>query len=69
MYICIGTHRINVGQIQTYIFEQTTGVITIFFTGDSYQIFTNKDYDLDTLLLELDRVSNTKVLKGKFDEK
>ena len=69
MYICIGTHRINVGQIQTYIFEQKAGVITIFFTGDSYQIFTNKDYDLDILILELDRVCNPKVLKGKLDEK
>ena len=69
MYICIGTCRINVNQIQTYIFEQTTGVITIFFTGDSYQIFTNKEYDLDILILELDRVCNPKELKGKLDEK
>lgn len=69
MYICIGTDRINVDHIQTYSFDQTAGVITIFFTGDSYQIFTNKDYDLDTLILELDRVCNPKVLKGKLDEK
>ena len=68
MYICIGTHRINVDQIQTYSFEQKAGVITIFFIGDSYQIFTNKDYDLDILILELDRVCNPKVLKGKLDE-
>ena len=69
MYICIGTHRINVDQIQTYSFEQKAGVITIFFTDESYQIFTSKEYDLDILILELDRVCNPKVLKGKLDEK
>ena len=69
MYICIGTHRINVGQIQTYSFEEKAGVITIFFTDSSLMRFDCKDYDLDTLILELDRVCNPKELKGKLDEK
>ena len=69
MYICIGTHRINVDQIQTYNFEQTAGVIIIFFTNETLIIFTSEEYDLDTLILELDRVCNPKVLKGKLDEK
>ena len=69
MYICIGTHRINVGQIQTYSFEQKAGVICIFFTDSSFMRFEGRDYDLDTLILELDRVCNPKVLKGKLDEK
>ena len=69
MYICIGTHRINVDQIQTYSFEQKAGVITLFFTDSSLMRFNSKDYDLDTLILELDRVCNPKVLKGKLDEK
>ena len=69
MYICIGTHRINVDQIQTYSFEQEAGVIIIFFTDEAYQRFTNKEYDLDILILELDRVCNPKVLKGRLDEK
>ena len=69
MYICIGTHRINVDQIQTYSFEQKAGVITIFFIESDYIIFTSEEYDLDILILELDRVCNPKVLKGKLDEK
>ena len=69
MYICIGTHRINVDQIQTYKFEQTAGVIIIFFTNETLMRFDGKDYDLDILILELDRVCNPKVLKGKLDEK
>ena len=69
MYLCIGTHRINVDQIQTYSFEQEAGVIIIFFTDEAYQRFTNKEYDLDILILELDRVCNPKVLKGRLDEK
>ena len=68
MYICVGTLRINVDQIQTYNFEQIAGVICIFFTDASHQIFTNKDYDLDILILELDRVCNPKALKGGLDE-
>ena len=47
MYICIGTHRINVDQIQTYSFEQKAGVIIIFFTDESLMRFDCKDYDLD----------------------
>ena len=69
MYICIGTHRINVDQIQTYSFEHKAGVICIFFTDSSFMWFEGKDYDLDILILELDRVCNPKVLKGKLDEK
>ena len=69
MYICIGTHRINVDQIQTYSFEQKAGVITIFFTDSSLMRFDCKEYDLDILILELDRVCNPKVLKGKLMRK
>lgn len=69
MYICIGTYRINVDQIQTYAFEEKAGVIVIFFTDSSMISFDCKDYDLDVLILELDRVCNPKVLKGKLDEK
>jgi hypothetical protein len=69
MYICIGTHRINVDQIQTYSFEEKAGVIIIFFTDSSLISFDGKDYDLDILILELDRVCNPKVLKGKLSEK
>ena len=68
MYICIGTNRINVEQIQTYNFEQTAGVIIIFFTNETLMRFDGKEYDLDILILELDRVCNPKVLKGKLDE-
>lgn len=69
MYICIGKDRINVDQIQTYSFEQKAGVIIIFFTDESLMRFDCKEYDLDILILELDRVCNPKVLKGKLDEK
>lgn len=68
MYICIGAHRINVDQIQTYSFEEKVGVICIFFTDSSFMRFEGKEYDLDILILELDRVCNPKVLKGKLDE-
>ena len=68
MYICIGTHRINVDQIQTYSLEEKAGVLIIFFTDDALLRFDYKDYDLDILILELDRVCNPKVLKGKLDE-
>lgn len=68
MYICIGTRRINVEQVQTYSFDQKAGVIIIFFTNESLMRFEGKDYDLDILILELDRVCNPKVLKGKLDE-
>lgn len=68
MYICIGTHRINVDQIQTYSLEENAGVLIIFFIDDSMIKFDCKDYDLDILILELDRVCNPKVLKGKLGE-
>ena len=68
MYICIGTHRINVDQIQTYSLEENAGVLIIFFIDDSMIKFDCKDYDLDILILELDRVCNPKFLKGKLDE-
>lgn len=68
MYICIGTHRINVDQIRTYRLEVTAEALIIFFTDDALLRFDDKDYDLDILILELDRVCNPKVLKGKLDE-
>ena len=68
MYICLGSHRINVDKKQTYRFEQKARVIIIFFTNESLMRFDDKEYDLDILILELDRVCNPKVLKGKLDE-
>ena len=69
MYICIGKDRINVDQIQTYSFEQKAWVIIIFFTDETLLRFDCKEYELDILILELDRVCNPKVLKGRLDEK
>ena len=69
MYICIGTHRINVDQIREYVLDLNTKDIMLYFTESDYIIFTSEEYDLDTLILELDRVCNPKVLKGKLDEK
>ena len=68
MYICIGTHRINVDQIRTYRLEVTAEALNIFFTDDALMRFDCIDYDLDILILELDRVCNPKVLKGKLGE-
>ena len=69
MYICIGTHRINVDQIQTYKLNQEDGYLFIKFSTESHLMFIDTEYDLDILTLELDRVCNPKVLKGKLDEK
>ena len=68
MYICIGTHRINVDQIKVYTYNQEEGYIFIWIDTEDYYKFLSKDYDLDILILELDRVCNPKVLKGKLDE-
>lgn len=69
MYICIGAHRINVDQIKTYNISQEGECLYIRFKDVSNIIFWEKDYNLDILILELDRVCNPKVLKGKLDEK
>ena len=69
MYICIGTHRINTNLIRYYGLDATEKYLIISFeeTDDIY--LPSKDYDLDILILELDRVCNPKVLKGKLSEK
>ena len=69
MYICIGTHRINTSLIRCYSINGAGKYLNISFTEThSIEISSNK-YDLDILILELDRVCNPKVLKGKLDEK
>ncbi len=68
MYICIGAHRINVDQIKVYTYNQEEGYIFIWIDTEDYYKFLSKDYDLDILILELDRVCNPKVLKGKLYE-
>ena len=69
MFICIGTHRINTSLIRDYGLDRTKSNLTISFTEtDNIQVSSN-GYDLDILILELDRVCNPKVLKGKLDEK
>ena len=68
MYICIGTHRINTSLIRDYGLDATKSYLTISFTEtDNIQV-SSKGYDLDVITLELDRVCNPKVLKGKLDE-
>ena len=69
MYICIGTHRINVDQIKAYGVSPDKDCLHIKFMDVSSFTFRKKDYDLDVVILELDRVCNPKVLKGKLDEK
>ena len=69
MYICIGTHRINTSLIRDYNLDITKSNLVIAFTETDWTSFSTKDYDLDILILELDRVCNPKVLKGKLDEK
>ena len=68
MYICIGTHRINTSLIRDYNLDITKSNLVIAFTETDWTSFSNKDYDLDILILELDRVCNPKVLKGKLNE-
>ena len=69
MYICIGKLNINVDKIMYYFINADKSVLRIYFTETDWAAFNSKDYDLDTLILELDRVCNPKVLKGKLDEK
>ena len=69
MYICIGKLNINVDKIMYYFINADKSVLRIYFTETDCATFNSKDYDLDTLILELDRVCNPKVLKGKLDEK
>ena len=68
MYICIGTHRINTSLIRDYNLDITKSNLVIAFTETDWTSFSTKDYDLDILILELDRVCNPKVLKGKLGE-
>ena len=68
MYICIGTHRINTSLIRDYNLDITKSNLIIAFTETDWATFRGKDYDLDILILELDRVCNPKVLKGKLGE-
>ena len=69
MYICIGKLNINVDKIMYYFINADKSVLRMYFTETDWAAFNSKDYDLDTLILELDRVCNPKVLKGKLDEK
>ena len=69
MYICMGKLNINVDKISYYFINIDKSVLSIYFTETDYATFNSKDYDLDILILELDRVCNPKVLKGKLDEK
>jgi len=69
MYICIGKLNINVDKIMYYFINTDRTVLWIYFTETDGVSFNSKDYDLDILILELDRVCNPKVLKGKLDEK
>lgn len=60
MYIKIGEDRINVEQINTYLFNAKTKVLTICFLNDAIRIY----HDATKLVQELDRVCNPKELKG-----
>ena len=68
MYICIGKLNINVDKIMYYFINADKSVLRMYFTETDWASFHSKDYDLDILILELDRVCNPKVLKGKLDE-
>ena len=69
MYICIGNLNINVNKIMYYFINTEKTALRIYFKETDWASFTNKEYDLDILILELHRVCNPKVLKGKLDEK
>ena len=69
MYICIGKLNINVDKIMYYFINADKSVLRIHFTETDWASFNSEEYDLDILILELDRVCNPKVLKGKLDEK
>ena len=58
----------EVSQVGDELIVIITSVI-IFFTNETLMRFDCKEYDLDILILELDRVCNPKELKGKLDEK
>lgn len=60
MFIKIREDRINVEQINTYLFNDTTKVLTICFLNDAVRIYHNAT----KLVQELDRVCNPKELKG-----
>ena len=60
MFIKIGEDRFNVEQINTYLFNDTTKVLTICFLNDAVRIY----HDATKLVQELDRVCNPKELKG-----
>ena len=60
MFIKIGEDRINVEQINTYLFNDKTKVLTICFLNDAVRIYHNAT----KLVQELDRVCNPKELKG-----
>lgn len=60
MFIKIREDRINVEQINTYLFSDKTKVLTICFLNDAVRIYHNAT----KLVQELDRVCNPKELKG-----
>ena len=60
MFIKIREDRISVEQINTYLFNDTTKVLTICFLNDAVRIY----HDATKLVQELDRVCNPKELKG-----
>ena len=60
MFIKIGEDRINVEQINTYLFNDKTQVLTICFLNDAVKIYHNAT----KLVQELDKVCNPKELKG-----
>ena len=64
MFIKIGEDRINVEQINTYLFNDKTKVLTICFLNDAVRIY----HGATKLVQELDRVCNPKELKGLADE-
>ena len=60
MFIKIGEDRINVEQVNTYLFSDKTKVLTICFLNDAVRIYHNAT----KLVQELDRVCNPKELRG-----
>lgn len=60
MFIKIREDRINVEQINTYLFNDTTKVLTICFLNDAVRIY----HGATKLVQELDRVCNPKELRG-----
>ena len=60
MFIKIGEDRINVAQINTYLFNDKTQVLTICFLNDAVKIYCGAT----KLVQELDRVCNPKELRG-----